>query len=366
MKVIAALLIAVCTGCTTISQVRPDFTISDEDRVFSALTSDMTAGKYADAVVKADQFQEKYPYSLNLQKARFHKAEALEGLNRWQEAADTYTAISTFSKKTQPEIAAQSVYRLSFVYEALNDYQRVLTSLFEAQRLQEYLPPEVGLAEIPARLAMAYTKENNPEEAQHWLVEAEKGLKQALESRAEPMTDEWLAKMYFNMGSVSTNKMSMKNAASTIHSQEALQKYLIKAMQYNHPIWSASAGKRLRAAFADIWAVLENPVEQSSDTKTSAKESSETTVVLKAKKEEQFKLAGPFLELIEQALLFEPAVDQPRNAYQLEFFTYLHSLKPKVNELLQDPLYTPLIRRSDKASPKHQLPANIPASEDPN
>jgi tetratricopeptide (TPR) repeat protein len=356
MKAFLLLGLILCAGCTTISQVRPEFTMSDEDRAFTALTNDMTAGKFADAVVKADLFQQNYPYSLNLQKARFHKAEALEGLGRWQEAADTYIAISNFSKKTQPEIAAQSVYRLSFVYEAMNDNQRVLTSLFEAQRLDEYLPPEVGLAEIPARLAMAYTKENNAEEAKHWLEEADHGLKQALESRAEPVTDEWLAKIYFNMGSISTSQMTAENAAATIQSQGAIQKYLIKSMQYNHPVWSASAANKLRTTYADIWKFIENP----------APAEGEAMASLKAKKETQFKLAGPFLELIDQALLFEPASDQVKNPFQLAFFTYLHELKIKVNQLLQDQIYTPLIPRGDKASPKHQVPANIPASEDPN
>jgi tetratricopeptide (TPR) repeat protein len=343
----AALFIAFGgSGCTTIEKVRPDFTNTPEERAYQSISTQMKEGRFAEAVTAADEFQKNYPYSLKLQKARFQKGQALEGLQRWPEAAETYTTISNFSKKTQPEIAAQSVYRLSYVYEAMGDNQRVLTSLFDAQRLEQYLPVEVSQAEIPARLSMAYMKENNADESRRWLEEAEQGLKRALETQTEPITGEWMARTYFNMGSVTASQLTPENVKAVIQGQRVIQKYLIKSLQYGDPVWSAKAAKQIRGTFDSLWSAIDGQTESTG--------------------QEKFNLAGPFAELIDEALLFKPAADQASNVYQTEVFTYLGELRKRTEQLLHSPVYTPLIRRSDKASPKPPVPATILKTEDPN
>lgn len=338
-------------ACTTLSEVRPEFINTPEERAFQNISTQYKSGHFTESVAAAEEFEKTYPFSLKLQKARFQKAQAEEELHLYPEATETYLAIANFSKKSQPEIAALSLYRLSFVYEAIGDNQRVLTSLFDAQRMEQYLPAEISQAEIPARLAMAYMKENNAEESARWLAEADAGLKRALDVQkdrgySKRESDEWYAQTYYNMGSVTISEVNDDNVQSVIQGQRTIQKYLIKSLQYNDPVWSAKASRQLRGTYDTLWKAIQKLPE--------------------APTYEKFKTAGEFAEVIDEALLFQPAAEQISNPYQTEVFGALRSLKLQVEDLLRSPVYTPLIRKSDKASPKRPLPATILKSEDPN
>ncbi|WP_413289317.1 tetratricopeptide repeat protein [Bdellovibrio sp. HCB337] len=323
----------------------------------ATIEQQMKGQKYEAALGNIATFQSEYPYSLSLQKVRFLKGNALEELGRWNEAEQTYKAISTISERNQPEISAMALYRLSYVYEALGDDQRVITTLFEAAKYTQYLPVQVVNAEIPSRLAMVYAKENNAKEAQKWLAEADRGLKKTLDTRQEPLTNEWLSQIYYNMGSISTHQLSADNIMTIIHGQAAVQKYLIRALQYTDPIWSAKALAKLKTTYMDLWNAIEG---------YQAPSGYEPLVAQKMKKDEQVRLAGPFSELLKEAELYRPGTEQKSNQYQSEFFNFLDELQTRVRSILESSFYTPLMPGRDKAPQKPKTPVKIVPSEDPN
>lgn len=326
-------------------------------RDFQTIEQQLKAQNYEAVLKSAKAFKAEYPYSLKLQKVRFIEAGALEELGRWTEAADTYRAISTISDRNQPEIVAMSMYRLSFVYEALGDNQRVITSLFEAAKYHQQLPIEVIQAEIPSRLAMIYAKENNAKEATKWLGEADKGLKRTLENRDEPLTNQYLAELYFNMGSISTEQLSNDNILTIIQGQAAVQKYLIRSLQYGDGTWSAKALKKLKNTYLDLWKAIEAYPEPSGY---------EPLVAQKMRKDAQIQLAGPFADLMRDAELYRPGPEQKSNTYQTEFFNFVEELTTRVRSVLDSSVLTPLMPGRDKTPQKHRGPVKIVPSEDPN
>lgn len=328
-----------------------------ETKELATIEQQMKSKKYEAAIAGINVFQSEYPYSLSLQKVRFLKGNALEELERWTEAEQTYKSISVISERNQPEISAMALYRLSYVYEALGDDQRVITTLFEAAKYVQYLPVEVVNAEIPSRLAMVYAKENNAKEATKWLAEADKGLKKTLDTRQEPLTNEWLSQIYYNMGSISTHQLSVDNIMTIIQGQQAVQKYLIRALQYSDPTWSAKALAKLKSTYMDLWRAIENYPEPSGY---------EPLVAQKMKKDEQIRLAGPFSELLNEAELLRPGAEQKSNQYQTEFFNFLEELQTRVRSVLESSLYTPLMPGRDKAPQKPKTPVKMVPSEDPN
>lgn len=346
------------TACASISTRRSQEALPNpETREFQQLEQQMKAQNFEGALQTADDFQKAYPYSLKSQRVRFLKASAYEELGRWTEAANTYKAISSMTDKNQPEISAMSIYRLSYVYEALGDDQRVITTLFEAAKYNKYLPVEVVNAEIPSRLAMVYAKENNSKEAQKWLAEADKGLKRTLETRDEPLTDSWLAELYFNMGTISTDQLSNDNILTIIQGQSAVQKYLIRSLQYGDPVWSAKALKRLKGTYTDLWKEIEGYPEPAGY---------EAIVAQKMRKDAQIQLAGPFAELMRDAELYRPGAEQKSNQYQTDFFNFIEEMQTRVRSVLDSSLLTPLMPGRDKTLQKHRTPVKIVPSEDPN
>jgi len=331
--------------------------LDPEKRDFQHLEQQIKSQKFDTALITAGEFKKEYPYSLKLQKVRFLEASAFEELGRWTEAVNTYKAISTISERNQPEISAMSIYRLSFVYEALGDNQRVIGSLFEAAKHHQYLPMEVIQAEIPSRLAMIYAKENNSKEASKWLEHAEKGLKRTLENRNEPLTNDWLAELYYNMGSISTEQLSNDNILTIIQGQAAVQKYLIRSLQYADPTWSAKALQKLRKTYLHLWQAIESYPEPSGY---------EPLVAQKMKKDAQIQLAGPLVELMHDAELYRPGPEQKSNTYQTEFFNFLEELQTRARSVLDRAVLTPLMPGRDKTPLKPKTPVKIVPSEDPN
>jgi len=336
--------------------------ITPEMREFSNIENQMKAQNYSGVVQSVEKFQSNYPYSLKSQKARFLRGKALEELGRWSDAEQAYKTISTISEKNQPEISALALYRLSYVYEALGEDQRVITTLFEAAKYTQYLPIEVVNAEIPSRLAMVYAKENNASEAKKWLGEADRGLKKTLDTRQEPLTNEWLAEIYYNMGSISTQQLSQDNIMTIIQGQAAVQKYLIRSLQYSDAVWSLKALNKLKTTYLDLWRAIEAYPEPSGY---------EPLVAQKIKKDEQLRLAGPFSELIKEAELYRPGAEQKSNQYQTEFFNFIEELQTRVRTVLESSMYTPLqinqkLPGRDKPPQKPKSPVKIVPSEDPN
>jgi outer membrane protein assembly factor BamD (BamD/ComL family) len=345
-------------SCAVLQKRTAPIELVDPEKIeLENIDAQMNQANYLQVISSAEKFQAKYPYSLKLQKARFFKARAYEELERWTEAADTYRIISLFSERNQPEISAISIYRLSFVYEALGDDQRVLTTLLEAQQYATYLPMEVHLAEIPSRIAMVYAKENNATEAGRWLQKADEGLKKTLESRQEPLTNAWLAKTYYNMGSISTSQLSADNIGTIIQGQKAVQKYLIRSLQYGDRDWSAKAAKRLQSTYTDIWNAIETLPEPAGF---------EAVVAKKMKSDEQAQLVGPFSTLIQDAQIYRPVADQKTNSYQASFFDFLEKMRERVGSTLQNSLITPLTTGQAKTPQRAKAPVKIIPSEDPN
>lgn len=350
MKILwAVFVMSVFVACSSFEKRATPLAFVDPEKVeIDHIEDRLEKAQFQEVVLLVDAFQKKYPYSLKLQRARFLKASSLEELERFSEAAETYKIISQFSERNQPEISAMSIYRLSFVYEALGDDQRVLTTLLEALKNRTYLPNEVSEAEIPSRIAMVYAKENNSAESAKWLAKADEGLKRVLDTQKEPLTNTWLAKTYYNMGSISTSQLSVENIQTIIQGQNSVQKYLIRALQYGDPIWSAKALRRLQTTYTDLWNAISNYPEQSGSEPMAAK---------KIKKDQQILLAGPLFNLIEEAMLYQPGPEQKPNQYQTTFFNFLDQIQTRIGGLLQDSLYTPL-------QPKN--PGKVIPTADPN
>ncbi|MBK9324511.1 MAG: hypothetical protein IPM97_16475 [Bdellovibrionaceae bacterium] len=352
------LFISMNLSCSLLQRQETNLAVRDPEQLeMQKIEGALKAGLYQEVVLLTESFQSEYPYSLRLQRARYYRASALEGLERWSEASAIYQIISKFSGQHQPEISALSVYRLSFVYEALGDDQRVLTTLLEAREYQDHLPAEIVVAEIPSRIAMIYAKESNSAEAARWLVQAEKGLKQVFDIHNGPLTDNWLAKIYFNMGSISTNQLSADNILAIIQGQLTVQKYLIRSLQFNDETWSARAQLKLQKIYLDLWTSIDGLVEPSGY---------DALVAAKIKRDEQLRLAVPFLELIKDAQLYHPFREGVTNEYQKKFFEYLDSLQGRVELLLQSPIYTPRVAKPNKKLPMPKNPIKVVPSEDPN
>lgn len=271
----------------------------------------LSLGRYEESRQAFRSFQSSYPQSNFFESSRLGEAHALEGLGRWDEAIKIDRDVYLKTSKDHPEIAALALYRMSFAYEATGDDLKTTAALLDAQRLGQYLPPEVAEAEIPARLAGIYGKLGRDKEAMNYLNQAEKGINRVRLERKEIGTG-WLAKTYYQMGTVSTNQLSADNFEQSTDGFQMVQVYLIKSMQQNDSAWSERALEQGQATYQTFL----NLAEVQQDRKT------------------QIEFAGSVIDLVEQAELFKPLQGQKPNQFEESFFTFLQNIRKRTEDLL--------------------------------
>lgn len=268
------------------------------------------------------QFQIKNPSSIYFQAARFGEAWSLEQTEMLNEALQIYQSVMALSKPQWPRLYARSLYRSSFVYEALGEDVKLIATLVESRNLAEDLPAEAVLAEIPSRLSMIYSKINRTEDAQKYLKEADRGLRQLLAT--QKVSSEWLAKIYFQMGSLKLSSMSADNLPYFIQSQKTVQRYLLSSISYNDSVWSEMALKKMSENYAQIWAQIESYRETQKGSSFDRVEN----------QRQQFYVLGEYLKMVSEALQLKPLDELRMNLYQVKTFSFLEEAEKKSYDFL--------------------------------
>ncbi|MEK2647141.1 tetratricopeptide repeat protein [Bdellovibrio sp. BCCA] len=320
MKWILIASVILLSGCASlfenrmseeeVAQIRAQ-KASEEAEVVNA-EKVLEKARFEEARILFRDFQGRHSQSVFFQQARLGEAQSLEGLGRYQEAADLYRDIYLKTLKHQPEIAALALYRMSFAYEALGDDLKTVAALLDARRMGEHLPLEVAYAEVPARLAAAYARQNRENEALTYLNEAEKGISIVQQEKGANLRSDWLAKTYVQMGTVSTNQLSSDNFSEFVQGQKLVQVYLIKALRLNDSAWSPRALSKLQETYRDLYTQVE-----------SAKN-----------RETQNSLGGDLFDLLDQAELYRPMTGQKMNSYENSFFAYLSEVRKKTEKIV--------------------------------
>jgi hypothetical protein len=133
-----------------------------------------------------------------------------------------------------------------------------MVNLVEVYRDRKYLPPEVGEAEVPARLAAAYARDGNGKMAEKYFKSAEAGLAQVRGSKSMPKEQrEILAHTLFLMGNMVQLNPATLASDDYFVTVKSLQKYLYRAVELNIPEWSEQAAAQIKEAYGKTWHYLD-------------------------------------------------------------------------------------------------------------
>ncbi|MCB0420710.1 MAG: hypothetical protein KDD61_06925, partial [Bdellovibrionales bacterium] len=187
----------------------------------------------------------------------FNLASARDGLGQCELAAKRYQKTARYAVKRFPQVEALSLLRLSYAYECLGLTSRAAVTLVDVYNRRKYLPKEVALAEVPARLAGSYAQLGNQKLADKYFKVAERGLGQLRNTRDTALARrELLAKTLFLMGKMKTDSIEKVGALKFMESMEYLQKYLLKSVEMGSVEWSVRAGNHLVDVYKDLWTQL--------------------------------------------------------------------------------------------------------------
>lgn len=327
--VLAALLLA--TGCSSLSKneiagVAIDPRVrAEQEREIAKADAAMQAQDYPAAEKLYSDFQVLFPTSVFYQRAQLGRAQALEGQEKWSEAADYYRKTIEATRNSQPEIAALALYQISFSYESLGDEARVLASLTDALQMKEHLLPEQSLAEIPARMAASYNRMGRTKEAQHYFRLAESGIQQVRASSSANHTPTWLSRTYLNMGSFSTNQLYWENIQASLDTLKMIQIFSFRSAEAGGAPWSKMASEGLIANYRDLWNTIQQiPLNKAMDMGAAKREQTDR----------QVDLTGQLLTLINELKQYRAPERGDESLEASELFLYLDKLEKHAQDFL--------------------------------
>lgn len=196
----------------------------------------------------------------------YNSGAAYEGLGDCPKAIERYREVVSASAKRFQRMEAQALFRMSLMYECVGQDTKVIAALSDASKRGKFLPPETAQAEIPARLAAAYSRIDNREKAMFYFAEAGKGLK-AIVSRGKrasrPQID-LLARTLFLMGQLNPAQRSGQvDPMDFLQSLSMQQPHLLQAVELDHSVYSVKAAEDLSLAYDNLWKFkLEDPAKR--------------------------------------------------------------------------------------------------------
>jgi|GEM_PF-1248275 len=307
--------------------------------------------KYAEAKQKYIEFQKKYPQSIYLQSARLAEGQCSEYLGNPERAGEIYDGVILNTQSAHPQIAAIAIFRKSFVYEILGDDLKALTTLLDLNVHQDQLPTEVGLIQLPGRMAMLYNKLGQLEESEKYIQILNQNLEVTLKGK---ITKAQLAESYLLMGSLSSKSINETNWTTFARGFKVSSLFLIKSIESNQSPWSDKAQELLSQHMKNYWEWIrlagssKDPISKSG-------------ISLREAIENQKQMAHDFLETLTILDLRRPVEVGQWTNLQKKLFDQLDSYQKDVqilfvqrsqlNELSAESLNANSLKRSGKLVP---------------
>lgn len=195
----------------------------------------------------------------------FTYALAKEGLEDWSGALQVYQSIIGRSTDQQWEFVALALHRKAYCYEVTLENEKALAALTDASRLKSYLPLEVTLAEIPARLASVYARMDQISLADQFTKKAELGIQQ-LRAMKRNNDSEVVVRTLYKMGGLSLTQIDESSFKQNILTLIRNQRFLIQAIEHSQNRWARESEKDLLRAYSNLWSFIESyKVTPSSD-----------------------------------------------------------------------------------------------------
>ncbi len=274
-SLILVLVFLFALGCSSAPKVPPQKEIADEDlKTFNIGMKALEDENYSDAAKIFDKMLTDSPATELDLVTIYNSGAAYEGLGECSKAANRYRQAARAAVKKFPRLEVESLYRLSYAYECLGEDQKVVAALLDVYRRSGSMNPAVAKAEVPARLAAAYARLDNREQAKKFFAIADKGLK---ELRSETLTERQartsLSKTLFFMGRMnSLDQQFAKRPADYAESLRTLQPFLMRSISADVQPWSDKSAEQLLAGYNKLLRLIEGTYVDSDSNDTGMNE----------------------------------------------------------------------------------------------
>lgn len=284
---------------------------------------------FVGAITAFGESLEAEPTSAYSQVAIFNTGRALEGLGRWSEAEEKYRTVVRATARA-PKLQTLALYRLSFCHEAQNNDSKTVAALMDVRSRAQYLPEEIAVAEMPARLAAAYARIGNVDEAIKYYAQGEAGIARLRNQAGVRAVPEWLPRTLYYMGRMSLRTISWNGFENALRPVGRAQLYLLQAAELEAGRWSRDATQELIRTYTEIWNVVEAPPEHDPG--------DDPLMARREAQDRQWALAELVLGSLRELKAARAPIETDRSVQVEEIFAFIGEMEKKLLSLLDQPL----------------------------
>lgn len=321
------LVILLTIGCSSQPTVDSQ---TDEKKIFQTGARMLTKEDFSGAKVQFSELLKKYPATRWLPQAFYNLGLAHEGLKEYPQAAEMYTKVVDHYRGLHTRDEIEALYRLSICYEALEKDEKNLLALLQLENGAQHMPKNTLQVEVPARIAAAYARLGNDEQARKYFARSQDGLKSIRRLNLGKDALIWLPKTYYSMGHIVPVKRRITEAEeykNYLAALEQSQVWLLKATEMaNAPDWSQKAGSELLEGYKVAWQIIEEyPLPNDADKLQAEK-----------KKQETQKKMASYLDAVIEKLKVDraPMASEKTNAPLANLMKGVTDIQKKVDALI--------------------------------
>ncbi len=246
--------------------------IPDAPAAYHAAYAHLEARRWTDAEAGFREFLKNQPTTNWTVAAQFNVGRALEEQLRFAEALAVYREVEQ-KGSSAPKIQGLALVRMGVMLEALGEDTQSLAALKDAELRSAMMSKEVAEAELPARLAAAYARAHNLQEAERYFSAADRALGRLRATSAKDGRPEWLARVLFAMGHRPAQAIEWRRFDEVARSLERSQGYLVQAAELEEEPWASMAVDDLMQTYVALRKAIDAvPAPASSEILVAARE----------------------------------------------------------------------------------------------
>lgn len=253
------LILSACTTPQDAVQVGVQSEASLEQK-FEAAGRLLDEKRYDEAARAYDRLRVQKPASSVDFHILFNSGLAYQSLGDCISAADRYRQLVRMSQGVSPQLQAMARLRLSEMLSCQGQDKLAIVTLVELYKTRRFLPPESAYAEVPARLAVAYSREGNKKQAERYFKEAEAGYSRLMAQASSREKKPLLAKTLFYMGNMKHLNPDRLSGSDYFQTVRTLQPYLFRSLETGVDPWTALATDQIQDAYRNVWAYIDKPI----------------------------------------------------------------------------------------------------------
>lgn len=238
-------------------------------KLYNEAMTFMQRDNFKSAIKNFNIILNKYPSSKYEQLVMYNLASSYESMNNCRKAGVIYQKLVKATQGNAPRTQAEALLRLSYIYECLGQDGKVISTLQDAYKRKNVLPPEVSDAEIPARLAGAYARRGQHKLAKKYFEKARQGLKVVNNQVRTPnKKKQLLAKTFYLMGSYKQIEIKQIGVKKYIESLKTFQPYLLRSAEFTETEWSSKAIDEILYGYDNVWTEISKQDKNSKNNKS--------------------------------------------------------------------------------------------------